>query len=229
MTNLQERIEQLPELPVEAFEVAGKIDYSDNLPVITLQPLKLPSPEKPKPAPIELGVPIPAWSITEYAMMVTYPKVICQPPIIDPTPDQVDSRALFRQEKIGRSNEPKPNHERFKKERFYKLTTLKGTKLQSPWWCSVKYGPWVAHVRQEAFCIDIPDNWIVTVGEIPELYLSWYGQWTDMPQYPNLRLFPGSTLTFYAETHGCCPGFHQCIPSDSCIPNAVPCPDGIPV
>jgi hypothetical protein len=228
MTTLEERIEQLPELPVEAFEVDGKLGYSDKVPVITIHPRKFPLPKKPTPN--KLAPKKCCWSTLEYAMMVTYPKVVCQPPIVDPTVDQVNIKALFEQKEVGRSHEPESDTKILsKKERFFKLTTLKGRKLQLPWWCSVRYGPWAAHVTQENSCLNIPTNWTLTVGEIPEIFLSWYGLWSDMPPYPNLRLFPGSTLTFFRETHGCCPGFKTCPPTDSCVPLQIPCPDGFPV
>src|ERR1044071_644244 len=132
MTSLRERIEKLPELPVEAFEVAGKLDYSDKVPVITIRPRNF-APSM-KPTPKILKEKKCCWSKLSYFMWATYPRVFCQPPIIDPLPDQVNTKAFFEQKDVGRSNEPESDLEIIsKKERFYKLTTLKGTKLQPPW------------------------------------------------------------------------------------------------
>jgi hypothetical protein len=230
MTTVRERIEQLPELPVESFEVAGKLGYSDKVPVITIRPRKFPAPKKPS-TPKKLGPNKSTYSITKYAVMVTYPKVVCQPPSVDPSVEQVNSKALFEQKDIGESYEPESNLEIIsKKERFYKLTTLKGRKLGLPWWCSVKYGPWVALVTEVVSCtLNVPNHWTLYIGEIPEVTLSWYGLWSDIPPYPSLRLFPALPLTFFSETHGCCPGFNYCPPLEACIPLNVKCQDPFPL
>lgn len=157
--------------------------------------------------------------------MVTYPKVVCQPPTVDPTVDQVNSDGLFEQADIGASRHHETDLEMIsKKERFYKLTKLKGRILQRPWWCSVKYGPWVALVTETVSCIaNEPNHWTLSIGEIPEVIVSWYGNWTDIPPYPTLRLFPVLPLTFFEESHGCCPGYQWCGPLDACIPLSVDC------
>jgi hypothetical protein len=36
MITLQERFEQLPELHIESFEVAGELGYSDKMPIVTI-------------------------------------------------------------------------------------------------------------------------------------------------------------------------------------------------
>jgi hypothetical protein len=136
MTTLHEKISRLPELPIEAFEVAGKLGYSDKVPVITILPHKFPDPVKPSnPTPL---APKAEVSWRSYYTQVTYPRVICQPP-----PYEVNEVAtLFKQDGRSGSGQPESNIETIaKKERFYKLTTLNGVKLQIPFWCSVKYGP----------------------------------------------------------------------------------------
>jgi hypothetical protein len=44
---LEQRIDQLPELPVETFEALGELGYADNVPIVTIRPNKLPKPDKP--------------------------------------------------------------------------------------------------------------------------------------------------------------------------------------
>jgi hypothetical protein len=156
LTTLQERIKQLPELPIKSLEVAGKLGYSDKLPLITIRPRKFPAPKKPSTTK---NGSKSTWSIRKYAVMVTYPKVVCQPPTVDPTVDQVNSTGLFEQTDIGASREHETDLEMIsKKVRFYKLTRLNGRILQRPWWCSVKYGPWVALVTETVSCISNEPN-----------------------------------------------------------------------
>jgi hypothetical protein len=48
MEPLREKIKRLAELPVEAFEVAGKLGFSEKMPGITIRPHKFRAPKKPK-------------------------------------------------------------------------------------------------------------------------------------------------------------------------------------
>lgn len=229
MTTMRERIEQLPELPVEAFEVAGKLGYSDKVPVITIRPRKLPAPKKPSTSK-KLGPSKSTWSIRTYFMWATYPRVICQPPSFDLPAEVVNSKALFEQKDIGKSPEPESNLKIIsKKERFYKLTKIKGMKFQNPLWCSVRYGPWTAIVTENVSCMDEPNRWDLYISGMPEVTFSWYGLWSDIPSYPSLTLFPNLPLTFSYEEHGCCPGFTYCSPLGACIPSSVNCQDPIQV
>ncbi|HSA72354.1 MAG TPA: hypothetical protein VLD84_00195 [Nitrososphaeraceae archaeon] len=225
ISTLLERIEKLPELPVELFEADGKLNYSDKVPLITVRPGKF-SPSKKPLTPTKLVKYRPSWTINFYALTVTYPKVVCQPPIVDPTVDQINSEALFEQKDVGGSSELESDLEIIsKKERFYKLTGLKDRKFQSPWWCSVKFGPWTAFVTEEINCnTAIPTYWTLTIGEIPEFILTWYGTWDDIPPHPSLRLFPVLPLTFFKQKTGCCPGYMYCIDSQSC---KLKCPDPV--
>jgi hypothetical protein len=74
---LKERIDQLPELPVETFEVAGELGYADNVPVVTIRPHKRPEPTKPA------GLhPVPNKSEADkryYWVQAIYPAVRCYP------------------------------------------------------------------------------------------------------------------------------------------------------
>ncbi len=218
MTTLLERIEKLPELPVEVFELNGKLDYSDRVPLITIRPRKLSSTKRPSTRK-KSEMNKPNWTRRYYAMMATYPRVVCQPPINDPSIHQINPNVLFAQKDVGRSDAPELDLDIIsKRERFYKLTRLKGRKFQSPWWCSIKYGPWVALATQEDDCDpDIPYYWTLAITEIPGYVLTWYGEWNDTPPHPSLQLFPVLPLTSFKQEIGCCGTFHYCAPLGECV------------
>jgi hypothetical protein len=226
MSTLREKIKRLPELPVEPFEVAGKLGFSDKMPVITIRPHKFRAPKKPS---TRLGPNKSQFSIRKYFVQVTYPRVVCQPPLNE----QFDTTSLFEEEEGENGNEsrlPESNIESIsKKVRYYKLTNLNGRRLRDPFWCSVKYGPWLAMVTEEESCsFHIPNSWRLFIIEIPQVFLRWYGLWNDIPSYPSLHVIMG-TLAMFDQFHLCCPGYKYCPPTESCIPLQVKCQDIVPV
>ena len=136
MDTLREKIKRLPELPVKPFEVAGKLDISDKMLVINLRPHKFRVPKKPS---TKREAKKSEYSTYKYFVLVTYPRVICQPPLTQ----HIDTTGLFGDEE-GENRDgsrlPESNIESIsKKVRYYKLTKLNGRKLYEPFWCSVKY------------------------------------------------------------------------------------------
>jgi hypothetical protein len=226
MDTLREKIKRLPELPVEPFEVAGKLGFSDKMPVITIIPHKFRAPKKPS---TKLGPNKSQFSIRKYFVQVTYPRVICQPPVNQ----QFDTTKLFEDEE-GENRDgsrfPESNIESIsKKVRYYKLTKLNGRRLYEPFWCSVKSGPWLAMVMEEESCsFYIPNSWHLFIIEMPQVFLRWYGLWNDIPSYPSLHVIMG-TLAMFDQSHSCCPGYKYCPPTESCIPFQVKCQDQVPV
>jgi hypothetical protein len=225
MDTLREKIKRLPELPVEPFEVAGKLGFSDKMPIITLRPHKFRAPKKPS---TKLAAKKSQFSILKYFVQVTYPRVICQPPLNQ----QFNTSGLFEDEEGKNGNEsrlPESNIESIsKKVRYYKLTKLNGRKLYEPLWCSVKYGPWLAMVIEEESCIYVHNSWLLFIIEMPQVFLRWYGLWNDIPSYPSLHVIMG-TLAMFDQSHMCCPGYQYCPPTQSCIPVQVKCQDQVPV
>jgi hypothetical protein len=220
---LKARIDQLPDLPVETFEVAGQLGYADNVPVVTIRPHKFPAPVKP-PGTLAAVKKSDA-ALRKYWAQVTYPRVICQ------HPDDVftEHGELFVEQ--GSRDSDKANADVAaiaERERFYKLTKLKSTKLKTPLWCSVKYGPWLAIVVEQESCISgAPSLWQLAIVEMPQVALSWYGHWEDIPSYPLLNVIMGD-LVLFDQSVQCCPGYKFCPTTMSCIPNAVPCQDVVP-
>jgi hypothetical protein len=215
LNKLIEKINSLPELPVEDFEEAGKLGYSDKVPVVTIRPHKFSRPEKPSSSGAILNEKKSSYEIRKYYAQVTYPLVVCQPP-----PDeQFDTASLFEEEDGDVVDLPKSKIRTvLKKERFYKLTKLNGKELPIPFWCYVHYGPWLAQVTETESCISgIPNSWDMFVYGIPEVNLSWYGHWEDIPPYPLLNVIMGDLVLFY-HTFDCCSGFSYCLSTQSCKP-----------
>ena len=143
---LKERIDQLPELPVETFEATGELCYADNVPVVTIRPEKFPEPVKP--SGVLLAPNKSSAAQRRYWTQVTYPRVICQ----HPGDLELDPGHLFVEQ--GKRDSDRPNGDvaaLAQRERFYKLSALKGARLRHPLWCSVKYGPWLAIVVEQEF------------------------------------------------------------------------------
>ena len=223
-TTLKEKIDQLPELPVETFEVAGELGYADNVPVVTIRPNKRPEPAKPA------GL-LPALNKSEfekrfYWVQVLYPRVRCYPPGGDVIASQ---GPLFVERGTRESDRPNAGVAAIaQRERFYKLTKLKGQPLRSTLWCSVKYGPWLAMAVEEESCISGASSlWQLAIVEMPEVGVTWYGQWEDIPAYPSLTVIMGDLVLFNVEHH-CCPGYTFCSTTMSCLSNAIPCHDAAP-
>jgi hypothetical protein len=223
---VKERIDQLPELPVETFEVAGQLGYANNVPIVTIRPHKFPEPVKPsKPSgPLPLAKKSD-FAKRQYWAQVLYPRVICQ----NPGDLLADGLALFVEQ--GKRSSDRPNADVAaiaERERFYKLTKLNGARLNTSLWCSVKYGPWLAIVVEQESCTSgIPNFWQLAIVEMPEVSLTWYGQWEDIPSYPSLNVIMGN-LVLFQQSVQCCPGFQFCPTTMSCIPISIHCPDIVP-
>lgn len=224
MTKLEEKISRLPELPVEAFEVAGKLGYSDKIPVITIRQHKYPAPTRP-PNPTQLQENKSERVIKTYYVQATYPMVICQ----EPPKELFDTATMFEEDEkeSGRSDVPESDFATIaKKKRFYKLTTLNGIRLPTPFWCSVHYGPWLAIVTEKESCLrGVPSEWeLYFIGGGPEIFLNWFGRWEDIPSYPNLSVIMGDLVLKKIE-RSCCPGYLWCPSTMSCLSHQINCPD----
>jgi hypothetical protein len=145
MEPLREKIKRLAELPVEAFEVAGKLGFSEKMPGITID------------------------------------------------------------------------------TNFVPLRSLKSSLLLIP-----NKSQYSILVREEESCsFYVPTSWLLYIVEIPQVFLSWYGLWNDIPPYPSLQVIMG-TLALFDQSHLCCPGYQYCPPTGSCIPLQIKCQDTFP-
>lgn len=228
MSNPKYTIDQLPELPLEALELGGKLEHVGTEPVLTIRPEKVISPEQSSMSAAadkrsELYV-------RKYIVAVTYPRVNCHPPN-DLVVQSIQDIFSKRQEPL-KENETDPEAIA-RHEQFYKLTSHNGVALTPPYFCRIHYGPWSAIVREQQSCdVDEPNEWNLFISGIPEVALVWYGAWEDIPAhlYPSLHVFMGS-LYLVTEQFDCCPGYKYCAITNSCLPDGVECkiPDPPPV
>jgi hypothetical protein len=219
MSSSYDVISRLPELPLEPFEVAGKLGYSDRGPFVTIKPHKQPEPTKPATPPMP---PKSQAFIRTYLSQAVYPRVICyhpgdqRPTRLPRTVDTVEARGRPSTDFVAIARQ----------ERFYKLSALNDVRFRNPYWCSVRAGPWLAMaVERESCTTGEPNSWEFFIVEMPEVSLHWYGTWEDMPAYPSLQVFGHGLID---ERWDCCGGFKWCATTQSCIPNQVPCKDPVP-
>ena len=224
-------IDALPELPLEPFELAGKLGRSKRGPFLTIVPPVRPAPEAPKPVPLPHQIPNASYQIRTYFAQCGYPRVICHDPgdllqdfALDPTPDG-GGGGSGPGDVVG----PRPDVAVLARtERHYKLSKLDGVSLLHPFWCTVKYGPWLCIVKESESCINgVPNRWEFFIAEMPEVSMVWYGQWLDQPTLPNLNVIKGD-LALHDVDFDCCPGHTFCSNTQSCIPNQIPCNPPVP-
>lgn len=213
-------IDDLPELPLEAFERAGKLVPARIGPGLTVRPTRPQEPVQPAPPTAEAAGRSQTCA-RKYMVVVTYPVVVCYP--ITDLPDEV---VLSPGPTQGCSD----IEATARRELYFKLSYHDGVKLAAPSLCRVKHGPWFAVVvEQESCTFGVPNKWTLFIGGIPEpVEFSWYGAWDDMPSFPNLSVMTG-TLSLMSEGCSCCPGYHWCPTTGSCIPSQIECRDPVPV
>lgn len=222
-------IDSLPELPLEPFEVAGKLAHARRGPFLTIVPPARSEPTPPATTPVP-HVPTPSFEVRKYFTQAIYPRVLCHDPgnflddlVLDPG--------------AGGGNDDPGLDEAgcadiavlAKREQHYKLSALNGKKLQHALWCTVKYGPWLAVAVETESCIDGELNrWEFFIVEVPEVSMVWYGQWLDQPSFANLTVIKGDLALAGASRH-CCGGYKWCPTTQSCIPLQINCDTPVPV
>lgn len=224
MDTARDVISRLPELPVEAFEVAGRLGPSARGPYLTITPHTRPEPRPPAGGTIAAPNKSSA-CVRKYYTQAIYPRVICY----DPGDLLVSAGMSIDKERADVGREPLRDVAALaRKERLYKLSALNGATLKHPYWCSVKYGPWLAIASESESCTDGEQNrWEFFIVEVPEVALIWWGRWEDMPAYPSLQVTMGNKVMF-SEERVCCPGFQWCATTQSCIPSTVDCGGAYP-
>ena len=177
--------------------MAGKLGRSRRGPYLTIVPPTRPAPKAPTPVPLPHQIPNSSYQIRTYYAQCIYPRVICidfsdffDDLVLDPGPSGGGGGGgRGPGDVVG----PRPNMALLaKQERHYKLSTLNGVSLAHPFWCTVKYGPWLCIVKESESCITgEPNRWEFFIAEMPEVSMLWYGQWLDQPRLPNLTVIKG--------------------------------------
>jgi len=213
-------LSRLPELPIELFELSGKLDYSQNAPVITNRPQAV----TVKPQAIATPrISLASHELRTYYAWVLYPHVMCTP---FPDPEAV---AALR---LETAKPPSPRHAAdlaviADTRHFYKLSRFRGQDLATPWGCEVRYGPWFGKITYNQSCDDqVPDRWAL-FSPVLTMQIEWEGGPDDMPSLPNLTVVWNAGQP--AEvTRQCCPGHRWCPSSQSCLRDSIDCPALIP-
>lgn len=226
---------ELPELPLDAFQLGGRLARSRRGPYVTVVSEPRPVPVAPPPPPH--AAPRGQYQIRRYWAQVTYPHVICISPgdlvdgvVLDAAaaPSAPGGMSHGGHDAFGAVTIRGANLARLPAERHYKLSVLDGVKLPHSLFCTVKYGPWLAAVTETESCVDgVPNRWELTVMGIDGLGMVWDGTWLDQPTLPNLTVIKGDlALAGYATL--CCPGYKYCPTTESCIPMRVNCNSPVP-
>ena len=229
MKTTHDIISRLPELPLEPFQVAGTLGRSDRGPYLTIRPHSQPPPKPSVSSPSTAALAKKSSFRTRtYFTQVTYPRLHCYEPgdlVAGVTMEvpEVDAR-------LGKSRgEAPPTIAALaRNERFYKLSTFNDVKLPHPYWCSVRYGPWLAIATERESCVDgEPNFWELFIVEVPEVGVTWYGAWEDIPPYQSLQVAMGDRWLKNEES-GPCDGFKWCATTQSYIPVNVNCQNAHP-
>lgn len=211
-------LDELPELPVELFELGARLDFSKDAPIITNHPNALTAERRPGSIP---RINKSSHQTRLWYAWALYPKVICYPFADIATHRELE---LHQAEENLHVNEANLNTVAGVR-RYYKLSGFRGLKTT---FCEVRYGPWFATLTEQESCDDqLPSTWQLESKD-PGVALSWLGTWEDRPFLPNLTVIVN--LNDIAKVSSeCCPGFYFCPTTQSCIPNSVTCPNAYPI
>jgi hypothetical protein len=216
-------INELPEFPQETFGAIGRLERSDRGPFITLRPHIPALPAKPTVATPR--APRASTTKVKYYSQAVYPKVVCYDPGV--LGDGMTLRALDGTPPAGMDHLPDTEPTVLGGERFYKLSELESNRLGNPLVCSVRGGPWTCEVWETKSCIDgEPDRWDFWIIDMPEVALTWWGRWEDMPDYPSLivSIYDLRRDPMTQPVIECCGDYVWC-PGVGCIHKSKPCGD----
>ena len=204
-------VRDLPELPPE---FARDLAIARTAPVLMTESATTVAPLEPRPAgPTVLLAPSKACTAI-FDGYVLFPITVCYPPPVFYDALILDAAAA---PVVGNTLVPPV--------KYFKLTSHPLTSVvRLPWFCSVRSGPWYAHVEGQQICNTNPNirQFKAELLGAPEpVVVVWSGALSDVP--PPLNLF-GIQQT--GEFCTCCSGF-MC-PDGSCKPNPNQCSIGPP-
>jgi hypothetical protein len=196
-TNVPDSVENLPELPTE---FAQQLQPAQTAPVLLSKSSAAAAPTE-QDSPVALG---PTRACTaKYDGYVIYPITVCYPPFDDlDTAVTPNAEATF----VGTRTVPAT--------RFFKLSAHPSKKFRHPLFCSVRSGPWYAHVEGAQKCKLNPNIRVFTaqiLGAPEPVVVEWLGGLNNVP--PPLVL---TAISESGEECSCCSGV-KC-PNGDCKP-----------
>jgi hypothetical protein len=215
----------LPELPSD---LAGQLRQVGSSPFLVAVPeTDVPSPPRLDPS-LPLAKNKSSYTVTEYYTMAAYPVVVCYPPEF-----AKDVFAVLREtdEGGGAPGELRRAHVQEKSVVEYKLTAdALGKRFYNPLFCRLYAHYSLAPVKRTTSCQDgLPNLWEleVAIPGVGTTVISWYGEWSDLPDVPNLDVIT-THLIQHKETSSCCPGYRWCPGTGGCLEQTIECQDQIP-
>lgn len=195
----------LPELPAD---LAKTLTKGDAAPVLMTRDVDASRPiEKLKAAEANLAI---ARACTDsWDGYVIYPMTVCYPPTAQFESIALD-RLTARNAKSQGSIAPPA---------VFKLSEHPLVHIRAPWFCSVRGGPWYAHVEGKQLCNTNPNVRVFTaeiLGAPQSVVINWSGTLEDVPAPLDL-----AAISFTKQVCVCCSGV-TC-PDGSCKPNANQC------
>jgi hypothetical protein len=203
-------IQKLPELPTE---FARNLIPARTAPVLMTKSAPAPPPIKRRPTGV---LPLtPARSCTAlYDGYVVYPIAVCYPP------GELNETLILTAARVA----PPTGKPMIPPTRYFKLTSHPLVRSGFPWFCTVRGGPWYAHVEGAQICNTNPNvrSFKADILGAPQpVVVYWTGALEDVP--PPLNLL-GIQQT--GEQCVCCSG--SMCPSGNCVPNPNQCHTGPP-
>lgn len=198
----------LPELPAN---LAKTLVKGDAAPVLMTRDVDASRPlEKLRATESNLAI---ARSCTDsWDGYVLYPMTVCYPPTAQFESVAIDRLTARNARAQGAIDAPA----------YFKLSAHPFVNIRQPWFCTVRGGPWYAHVEGKQMCNTDPNVRLFTaelLGAPQSVVVSWSGTLEDVPAPLELP-----ALSFTKQVCICCSGV-TC-PDGSCKPNISQCGGG---
>lgn len=224
MPHRESLADQLPELPTD---LARSLRQVGTGALLASMP-EVEAPDSPSTGGAQPLAPNKSsYTVTKYYTMAAYPFVVCFPPdfasevFLAAEAPSKKGKAL-KTEKVAAIRADAPGVQDFK------LTAdASGRPFYNPLWCRVYAHYSLTPVTETTSCFDgVPPKWELEVAGFPSgpLLVSWYGNWSDMPEVQDLDVITTHLIQYEQDTY-CCSGFKLC--RGDCIPINIECQDQI--
>lgn len=206
MTTGQDALDQLPELPLDRFEVIGRLERSDHGPFLTIKPGRVDVSRASISLPDE-KIKV-SHMVRRHWAWVTYPILVCHDP--GPFADGLQIVGAPLSGSVSRHLGDEVLEVAGRVE-HYRLSAWEGRTFPRPLWCTAHYGPWFGRFTEQESCTEGDDDHKfdfylegVQPGQGPGV-VTWFGGITDMPAVPSLSVMWG-TLQSESPRYSSCGG-----------------------